>query len=605
MKLLLLLTVFAVIAQGIFAAPTGLQKEDPEEKPPLKKSPPKKPDSEPMTQKPIAASHQEPKDEEPTPGAFQGDMMLTDDQLRQVEEAIDDLKTGRKKRKAVINENARWTSNIVPYEITPSSSDDAQVIRAAMDHWEQFTCLRFEPLNSSHASQLGHNTSLSFIKGDGCWSYVGRAVNGEQQISIGSGCEYLGIVAHEIGHAVGFHHEQSRPDRDEYINVHFENIRSGFEHNFEKYDWNEVTTRNVEYDVGSVMHYGSHGFSVNDQPTITTIDPLQMHLLGNRDGLSTADITLANLIYECDNECSTTEQCQNGGYRDSDCNCVCPPGYSGDLCQDDSGPTTTPSCIQRLTDTLGEITSPNYPSNYDNYQECMYLIEGAPGSSIELTFVDMDIENENLCGYDAVEVWTDDISSIGEKFCGNTLPPVQISNSNQMLVSFTSDSNVTRRGFRATYVIQGGSSTEIPTTTPPTTTPPTTTPPTTTPPTTNPTVIGTCGGNFVENQGSLASPNYPNNYGDKLQCIYVIEVEADRRVELTFTDFSLEKQSECSWETLDIDLGDGVEVPMKMCGNEYPVASLVSIGNRMELTLKTDGSVNDRGFRADYRAIDL
>eukprot|EP00057_Strongylocentrotus_purpuratus_P007633 XP_011662107.1 PREDICTED: blastula protease 10 [Strongylocentrotus purpuratus] len=274
MKLLLLLTVFAVIAQGIFAAPTGLQKKEPEEKPPPKKPPPKKPDSGPMTKKPLAASHQEPKDEEPTPGAFEGDMMLTEDQLKKVEEAIDDLKTGRKKRKADINENARWTFNIVPYEITPSSSDDAQVIRAAMDHWEQSTCLRFEPRTSSHASQLDHNTYLSFIKGDGCWSYVGRAANGEQQISIGSGCEYvspfatyyisyytvahkLGIVAHEIGHAIGFHHEQSRPDRDEYINVHFENIESGFEHNFEKYDWNEVTTRNVDYDVGSVMHYGS------------------------------------------------------------------------------------------------------------------------------------------------------------------------------------------------------------------------------------------------------------------------------------------------------------------------------------------------------------
>ena len=129
---------------------------------------------------------------------------------------------------------------------------------------------------------------------------------------------------------------------------------------------------------------------MNGQPTITTIDPLQMHLLGNREGLSTADITLANLIYECDNECSTTEQCQNGGYHDSDCNCVCPPGYSGDLCQDGSGPTTTPPCIQRLTDTQGEITSPNYPSNYDNDQECMYLIEVSFGFNLSTSLDSSD-----------------------------------------------------------------------------------------------------------------------------------------------------------------------------------------------------------------------
>ena len=77
--------------------------------------PPKKPQDS-------VVQHQEPLDEDPTPGAFQGDMMLTDDQLRQIEMAIDDQKAGRKKRKAAINENARWTSNIVPYEISPSSS---------------------------------------------------------------------------------------------------------------------------------------------------------------------------------------------------------------------------------------------------------------------------------------------------------------------------------------------------------------------------------------------------------------------------------------------------------------------------------------------------
>ncbi|XP_054756505.2 blastula protease 10-like [Lytechinus pictus] len=593
MKTALVLSFIALLIPGLLGLPltdnllnrmtrnAKEEKEIPTEAPPLKK---------PLDG---VAQHlfDEPIDEDPTPGAFQGDMMLTVDQLRQIEEAIDDQKAGRKKRKAVINENARWTLNIVPYEISPSSSGDSQVIRAAMDHWEQHTCLRFEPRTSSHASDLGHNTYLSFIKGGGCWSFVGRVFNGEQQISIGSGCEYLGIVAHEIGHAIGFHHEQSRPDRDDYINVHFENIQSGLEDNFEKYDWNYVTTRNVEYDVGSVMHYGSHGFSSNGQPTITTIDPLQMHLLGNRAGLSNADITLANLIYECDNECSGSEQCQNGGYHDTNCICVCPPGYSGDLCQDGSGPTTTPPCYQRLTDTQGEITSPNYPSNYDNDQECMYLIEGVAGSTIELTFVDMDIENENLCRYDSVEVRKDDINAIGEKFCGSTLPPVQISSSNQMLVSFTSDYSITGRGFKATYVIQGVSTTEAPTTTTETTT--------------NPPVVGTCGGSFDDNQGSLASPNYPNDYDNNLRCVYVIEVEADRRVELTFADFSLEDQSTCRWDALEIDLGDGVKVPMKMCGSEYPAASLVSIGNRMELTLKTDGSVTSSGFRADYRVIDL
>ena len=60
-----------------------------------------------------------------------------------------------------------------------------------------------------------------------CCSYVGRKGNGRQGISIGKNCDKFGIVVHEIGHTVGFWHEHTRPDREEFVTIVNDNIKKG------------------------------------------------------------------------------------------------------------------------------------------------------------------------------------------------------------------------------------------------------------------------------------------------------------------------------------------------------------------------------------------
>ena len=62
-----------------------------------------------------------------------------------------------------------------------------------------------------------------------CRSKVGKLIRPGtgQDLSIGSGCDHWSTVAHELLHAFGFEHEQCRPDRDEYVTLHSENLQKG------------------------------------------------------------------------------------------------------------------------------------------------------------------------------------------------------------------------------------------------------------------------------------------------------------------------------------------------------------------------------------------
>jgi len=69
-------------------------------------------------------------------------------------------------------------------------------------------------------------------------------------------------------HTIGFYHEQSRPDRDDYVTVVWEKIEPGKEHNFNKYSEEVVDTMGTPYDYGSVLHYSGFGFSIDGNATI-------------------------------------------------------------------------------------------------------------------------------------------------------------------------------------------------------------------------------------------------------------------------------------------------------------------------------------------------
>lgn len=103
---------------------------------------------------------------------------------------------------------------------------------------------------------------------------------------------------HELMHALGFWHEQARSDRDDYLEVLWENIKKGQEHNFNRYKPKQMDDQGGSYDFSSIMHYGNYAFSKNNKPTMISVkDPMLQ--FGQIEKLSETDILQLNSIYDC------------------------------------------------------------------------------------------------------------------------------------------------------------------------------------------------------------------------------------------------------------------------------------------------------------------
>ncbi|EJW79056.1 hypothetical protein WUBG_10030 [Wuchereria bancrofti] len=127
----------------------------------------------------------------------------------------------RQIRAATARKERLWPNGVIPYDISDNfTGEHKRLFQRAMRHWENNTCITFIPRQPEHLNYI-----VFTIDKCGCCSYVGRKINGPQAISIGKNCDKFGIVVHELGHVIGFWHEHTRLDRDQYVDIFYKSIQ--------------------------------------------------------------------------------------------------------------------------------------------------------------------------------------------------------------------------------------------------------------------------------------------------------------------------------------------------------------------------------------------
>lgn len=161
-----------------------------------------------------------------------------------------------------------------------------------MNDIEQFTCVRFR-------ERSDEDDFIYIYSGSGCHSHMGR-IGGKQELSIRkSGCSSRGIIIHELIHALGYDHMHSHSDRNNFIDIKWENIETSAISNFDRVDPEKFSNFGTKYDLYSVMHYDKTAFSKNGKDTIVPKNRRYKNIIGQRTGLSKGDAKRINNMYKC------------------------------------------------------------------------------------------------------------------------------------------------------------------------------------------------------------------------------------------------------------------------------------------------------------------
>uniref|UniRef100_A0A3B4ZMZ4 Zgc:154142 n=1 Tax=Stegastes partitus TaxID=144197 RepID=A0A3B4ZMZ4_9TELE len=238
--------------------------------------------------------------------------------------------------------------------------------------------------------------------------------------------------------------------------------------------------------------------------------------------------------------------------------------------------TTTPpttaatTAVTTATGRKGVLQSSGFPNPYPAHLHSSWKISVSEGFLIKLQITDMAIPGEmGSCTEDKLVI-SDNYSTLGTH-CGYLLPPVVVSATNTMSVTFQSDGRLTDRGFSASWeAVYPEDITEI----------------------------QGCGFSSKEETGIIRSQNWPMNYKANTECMWNIAVPLGKNITLSFTHFDLEAKDFLTSKCYDNIMVNYLSIPLgPFCGTKLP-STIQTKSNRLLIRFHSDLFTEAKGFRA-------
>jgi len=207
------------------------------------------------------------------------------------------------------NPHLLWPNGVVHYRISSYFNQrETELMKKGMNEIQEKTCIRF-------VEKKQWDGVLNWVEvidnGRSCSSDIGMMGWGAQNLSLARDyerperhCVKPGKTIHEFMHALGFNHEHTRPDRDQWVEIHKENIIKEALRNFEPDDTMSLFF-GAPYDYYSIMHYPPDAFSNNGLDTITPkpgkgyVKVDDCHKMGQRCHMTDTDAKQLNILYGC------------------------------------------------------------------------------------------------------------------------------------------------------------------------------------------------------------------------------------------------------------------------------------------------------------------